>query len=207
VPPPCARPRGQAHAAKRAAALVFATSAGVSVLTLLVLWPLRHYLCGLVTSDAQTRDLAASIVAAGLVSAGVGQLVSIGTSGVLAGQGRTLVTTLLSFGFELPASIGGVAALVFLLPKAPERLLQINWAQAGISLVEVVVVGLIIGCAKWQRYADEARKRQERDREGGEEGAGAEAPGAADPLVVAPVPAQDDLQAQHGRGESAGAAS
>ena len=55
--------------------------------------------------------MAAELVAAAFIAAGLSQLVSIGTSGVLSGQGRTLVTTLLSFGFELPASIGGTAPL------------------------------------------------------------------------------------------------
>ena len=72
----------------------------------------------------------------GTLPIGLSQLVSIGTSGVLSGQGRTpsdgaaepssepsldlptgqgrtFVTTLLSFGFELPTSIGGTALLVY----------------------------------------------------------------------------------------------
>ena len=65
--------------------------------------------------------VAAMLVAAAFVSAGLQQLVGIGTSGVLSGQGRTFVTTLLSFGFELPTSIGGVAILVYVVKlRGPE---------------------------------------------------------------------------------------
>ena len=58
--------------------------------------------------------------------------------GVLSGQGRTFVTALLSFGFELPVSIGGTALLVYVAKmRGPQGLLWITWAGGGFSLVEV----------------------------------------------------------------------
>ena len=91
--------------------IVVAASAASTLLIVGVLWPLRWQLCSLVTSDRAVIPVATELVAAAFVAAGLSQLVSIGTSGVLSGQGRTLVTTLLSFGFELPTSIGGTALL------------------------------------------------------------------------------------------------
>tara|TARA_B100000795_G_scaffold224699_1_gene180193 strand:- start:323 stop:790 length:468 start_codon:yes stop_codon:yes gene_type:complete len=103
--------RGDVRASKVAMWIVVAASAASTALIVGVLWPLRWQLCSLVTSDSAVIPVAAELVAAAFIAAGLSQLVSIGTSGVLSGQGRTLVTTLLSFGFELPASIGGTAPL------------------------------------------------------------------------------------------------
>jgi MATE family multidrug resistance protein len=98
--------RGDVRASKAAMHIVVGASTASTVLIVGVLWPLRWQLCSLVTSDSTVIPVAAELVAAAFVAAGLSQLVSIGTSGVLSGQGRTVVTTLLSFGFELPASIG-----------------------------------------------------------------------------------------------------
>jgi len=136
-----------------------------TVILVAIMWPLRYQLVGLVTNDPATQPVAATLVAAGMVTAGMAQLVEIGTSGVLSGQGRTMVTTFLSFGFELPASIGGVAILVYVVKlRMPNGLLEINWAQAGIAAVECLVVAAIIGCGNWAKYAKEAQERQGADK-------------------------------------------
>ena len=181
--------RGDVRASKAAMWLVVAASVASTVLTILVMWPLRTQLCELVTSDAEVIPVASLLVAAAFVAAGMSQLVGIGTSGVLSGQGRTFVTTLLSFGFELPTSIGGTALLVYVVKLRGESgLLAITWAGGGFSLVEVLVVGLIILCGDWRRYAADAKARQEVDRQPeGEPGAptgdtdsdGGDAPGRA----------------------------
>ncbi|EOD11604.1 hypothetical protein EMIHUDRAFT_214454 [Emiliania huxleyi CCMP1516] len=114
--------RGDVRASKAAMWIVVGTSVGTSLLTVAVLWPLRAQLCELVTSDSEVVPVASMLVAAAFVAAGLPQP-SIGL-------GRTFVTTLLSFGFELPTSIGGTALLVY------EGLLAITWAGGGFSLVE-----------------------------------------------------------------------
>ena len=69
---------------------------------------------------------------------------------------------MLSFGFELPTSIGGTALLVYVAKlRGKEGLLAITWAGGGFSLVEVLVVGLIVLCGNWKRYAADAKARQE----------------------------------------------
>ena len=154
--------RGDVKAAKVAMWLVVGASIACSVVTIALLWPLRTQLCGLVTSDPEVVPVASMLVAAAFVAAGLSQLVSIGTSGILSGQGRTFVTTLLSFGFELPTSIGGTALLVYVAKmRGPHGLLAITWAGGGFSLIEVLVVGAIILCGNWRRYAAEAKARQE----------------------------------------------
>jgi len=176
--------RGDVRASKAAMWLVVGTSVGTSLLTVAVLWPLRAQLCELVTSDSEVVPVASMLVAAAFVAAGLSQLVSIGTSGVLSGQGRTFVTTLLSFGFELPTSIGGTALLVYVAKlRGKEGLLAITWAGGGFSLVEVGVVALIILCGDWRRFAADAKARQEADSQpaaaDAEGGDGGESGGAA----------------------------
>ena len=155
--------RGDAHAAKTAMWLVVSASVASTVLIVAVLWPLRWQLCEMITDDAKTLPVAVMVVAAAFVGAGLSQIVSIGTSGVLSGQGRTFVTTLLSFGFELPTSIGGTALLVYVAKlRGPDGLLWITWASAGFSLVEILVLAVVIlCCGSWARYAKEAQERQE----------------------------------------------
>jgi len=92
--------RGDVRASRLAMWIVVAASVASTVVIVGVLWPLRWQLCALVTDDQAVMPVAAELVAAAFVAAGLSQLVSIGTSGVLSGQGRTFVTTLLSFGFE-----------------------------------------------------------------------------------------------------------
>ena len=60
-------------------------------------------------------------------------------------------------------------------------------ACADACVVEVAVVGSIIVCANWQRYADEARKRQEKARAEADEGH------TVEPLVVTPAPVQQQV--------------
>ena len=157
--------RGDVRASKAAMWLVVAASVASTVVIVGVLWPLRTQLCELVTSDSSVLPVASELVAAAFIAAGLSQLVSIGTSGVLSGQGRTFVTTLLSFGFELPTSIGGTALLIFVAKlRGPSGLLWITWAGGGFSLVEVAVVGTIIVLGNWPKYALEAKARQEAGR-------------------------------------------
>lgn len=182
--------RSDAAAAEAAMRIVVVASLLSSTLLVAVFWPLRWQLCSLVTNDEATLPVASTLVAAAFVAAGLSQLVSVATSGVLSGQGRTVVTTWLSFGFELPTSIGGTALLVYVAKlRGPTGLLWITWAGGGFSLVEVAVVGLIIACGSWRKYADEARKRQEASAVGSDDDAPA---AAAAPSAAAATSAPSD---------------
>ena len=89
---------------------------------------LRHQIVGLVTDDPQTQPVASEMIGAQLVSSGVSVLVNILTQGVLSGQGRTVVTTIMSFGVELPLTIGGTACLVYVAKvRGASGLLWILW--------------------------------------------------------------------------------
>ena len=154
--------RGDAHAAHAAMWIIVLVSTACSLLIVFSLWPLAGPLCSLVTDDPDVRPVAATLIAASFVQAGLSQLVGIGTSGVLGGQGRTLMITILSFCFELPASIGGIVIMVVVLKwRMPDGLLRITWVNAGLALLELVIVGAIVLCGNWARYAKEARERQE----------------------------------------------
>jgi len=73
--------RGDVRASQAAMWIVAAASAASTVLLVCVLWPLREPLVALVTSDEAVVPVAAELVAAAFVAAGLSQLVSIGTSG------------------------------------------------------------------------------------------------------------------------------
>ena len=126
---------------------------------------------------------------------------------MLSGQGRTFVTTLLSFGFELPTSIGGVALLVYVVKlRGPTGLLWITWAGGGFSAVELVVLAAIILCGDWARYAIEAKRRQEAasasntsstdDGDAAAGGPAAEDAAGADAASVRPLPPADGVVAR-----------
>ena len=61
------------------------------------------------TDDPEVLDLAYKLVPAMLAGAYLGLMVGNITGGVFGGMGRPLLSTILSFGLELPLSIGGVA--------------------------------------------------------------------------------------------------
>ena len=157
--------RGDAPAAQAATKLVLLVSLAISTLLFCVLWPLRHQIVGLVTDDPQTQPVAAEMIGAQLVSSGVGVLVNILTQGVISGQGRTVVTTIMSFGVELPLTIGGTAFLVYVAKvRGASGLLWILWVGgAGVSCVQLAILAVLMSgaCTNWQRYADDARKRNE----------------------------------------------
>ena len=80
------------------------------------------------------------------------------TSGVFSGMGRPLIATILSFGLELPLSLGGVALYILVMHG---NLLGVYWLQAILGGVEVLVVLFILLRSDFDYWADEARKRQE----------------------------------------------
>ena len=156
--------KGDARAAKAATSLVLCVSVAISTTLFCILWPLRYPLVSLVTDDAQTKPIAAEMVGAQLVSSAVGVLVTVLTMGVLSGQGRTLVTTVMSFGVELPLTIGGTALLVYVAKlRGATGLLWILWVGgACVSLAQLAILGCILTmCTNWKQYAAEAQLRNE----------------------------------------------
>lgn len=73
-------------------------------------------------------------------------------------MGRPLIATILSFGLELPLSLGGVALYILVMHG---NLLGVYWLQAILGGVEVLVVMFILLRSDFGYWADEARKRQE----------------------------------------------
>ena len=84
--------------------------------------------------------------------------VNHGTAGIFSGQGRPLVATVLSFGLELPLSIGGVAVYVL---RFHGGLVGVYWWGAVAAGVELAVVLCLVRRLVWARCADDARARQE----------------------------------------------
>merc|ERR1719482_45865 len=111
-----------------------------------------------VTSDSSVQKAAVAIMPAQVVNMIASCVVSTGTSGILTSQGRNKTVTCLSFGFELPFSIGSVALLVLVF-KAD--LVTVFWAQAAVSTFEMVVVLAILQRSDWARYTREARERED----------------------------------------------
>lgn len=104
-----------------------------------------------------------------LVGTYLNLLVSNGTSGIFSGQGRPLVATVLSFGLELPLSIGGVAIYILCFRG---NLVGVYWWGAIAAGIEIVVVLYLVVTSDWAKCADEARERQETSRasDGGGDG-------------------------------------
>jgi len=175
--------RGDGEAAKLAMGVVLVGSTLVSVVALFICWPAAEPISSLATTSEDVIHATAMMMASVFVGAGLSQVVGILTGGVLGGMGRTFIITLISFGFELPASIGGVAVMVFVLKwRMPYGLMDINWGLAAINVFELLVVGGIILCTDWAKCAREARDRQEAEE--AEEAAAA--PATVSPLEAAP---------------------
>ena len=80
------------------------------------------------------------------------------TSGVFSGMGRPIIATILSFGLELPLSIGGVAIYILVMHG---DLLGVYWWTAISGALELIIVFVIFYASNWDYWSDEARKRQE----------------------------------------------
>ena len=93
-----------------------------------------------------------------LVGTYLNLLVGNGTSGIFSGQGRPLIATILSFGLELPLSIGGVAIYILYFHG---DIIGVYWWGAIAAGIEIVIVMYLIVTSDWAKCADEARERQE----------------------------------------------
>jgi len=118
----------------------------------------RHKVLEFATDDASVLKMAATLVPAMLVGTYLNLLVGNITSGVFSGQGRPLIATMLSFGFELPMSIGGVAVYILMMHG---NLLGVYWWGAISGAIEAVLVLYLMYSSDWDQCADDAMERQE----------------------------------------------
>lgn len=151
---------GQGHGefARKAALLVFSFSFESVALVAVCLLPFRYHAVSIMTSDPEVVALAGQLLPPVLLNTLCGLIVECNTGGVFTSQGRTILSTFLSMGVELPLNIGSVA---FLVLYAHMGLVPIYWAQAAISSFEMVLVMLIFFRSDWKKHAKEAQHRQE----------------------------------------------
>ncbi len=150
--------RGDGAAAKRTAWMVVHFISIVMVVVTLVFVPLRHFVLDIATDDMDVLSLSIKLIPAMLIGTYLNLLVSNITSGVFSGMGRPIIATILSFGFELPMSIGGVAIYILYFHG---NLLGVYWWTAISGGIEVVVVLALLFASDWDHWAMEAQRRQE----------------------------------------------
>jgi multidrug resistance protein, MATE family len=167
--------RGDGAAAKKASWIVmqFITVVNIIMAVVFLIPYLKNKIMDIATDDENVVSMAETLVPAMLVGTYLNLLVSNGTSGVFSGQGRPLIATILSFGLELPLSIGGVAIYILVFHG---DLLGVYWFNAISGAIEAVIVLYLIFSSNWSQCADEARERQEAahrsgDSEDAEDGA------------------------------------
>jgi len=155
--------RGDAKAAKKSAWLVMHFITAVTgIFAVLFLVPfLKNKVLSIATSDEGVVGLAEKLVPAMLVGTYLNLLVSNATSGIFSGQGRPLIATVLSFGLELPLSIGGVAVYILYFHG---NLIGVYWWGAIAAGIEIVIVLFLVINSNWAKCADDARERQEAAR-------------------------------------------
>ena len=155
--------RGDGVAAKRSSWIVmhFITIINIIIAALFLIPFVRDRIMDVATDDENVVSLAETLVPAMLVGTYLNLLVSNGTSGVFSGQGRPLIATILSFGLELPLSIGGVAIYILVFHG---NLLGVYWFNAISGAIEAVIVIYLIISSDWTKCAQEAQDRQEAAR-------------------------------------------
>ena len=123
------------------------------------IWDLTLFFKLSATSLIQAKKL----VPAMLVGTYLNLLVGNATSGIFSGQGRPLIATILSFGLELPLSIGGVAVYILYFHGG---LIGVYWWGAIAAGIEIVIVLYLVIASDWAKCADEAKRRQEASGDG-----------------------------------------
>lgn len=150
--------RGDGNAAKRTSWMVMHFITIVMVVVTLLFLPLRHWILKVATDDYDVLSLSIKLIPAMLVGTYLNLLVGNITSGVFSGMGRPIIATILSFGFELPMSIGGVAIYILYFHG---NLLGVYWWSAFSGAIEVIVVLGLLFASNWDHWALEAQGRQE----------------------------------------------
>jgi len=150
--------RGNGDAARQSAWLVIHFITVMNIVMVAVFLPLRNMILRIATDDADVLSLGETLIPAMLVGTYLNLIVSNITSGVFSGMGRPIIATILSFGLELPMSIGGVALYII---KFHGDLIGVYWWQALSGGFEAAVVILIMSASNWNKCAIDARRRQE----------------------------------------------
>jgi MATE family multidrug resistance protein len=130
----------------------------VNVVVAIVFLMLRHVIVQVATNDQEVLQLSTTLIPAMLVSTYLNTMVSNITSGVFSGMGRPVLATLLSFGLELPLTLGGVAVYILVLHGTLEG---VYWWQAISGGIELLIVMVLLYRSDWQQCADDAQRRQE----------------------------------------------
>jgi MATE family multidrug resistance protein len=153
--------RGDGDSAKKTAWLVMHFITIVMVVVAAVFLPLTRDVLSVATDYQSVLKMSATLVPAMLVGTYLNLIVGNITSGVFSGMGRPFIATILSFGLELPMSIGGVAIYILVMHG---NLLGVYWWQAISGGLEAVIVVAIMMASNWEKCAAEAQERQEADR-------------------------------------------
>jgi MATE family multidrug resistance protein len=155
--------RGDAVAAKRASWLVmqFITIVNALMAVVFLVPSFKNKILDIATDDEDVVSLAETLIPAMLVGTYLNLMVGNGTSGIFSGQGRPLIATILSFGLELPLSIGGVAVYILVFHG---NLLGVYWFNALAGALEAAIVLYLIVSSNWSLCAEEAQQRQEAAR-------------------------------------------
>eukprot|EP00980_Cylindrotheca_fusiformis_P000912 scaffold241_cov89-Cylindrotheca_fusiformis.AAC.11 len=150
--------RGNTKAAQQSTWLVLQFITIINVVVALFFFPLRGPILSIATDDNDVLSIGARLVPAMLIGTYLNLIVSNVTSGVFSGMGRPIIATILSFGLELPMSIGGVAIYILWMHG---NLLGVYWWGAISGGIEVVIVLYLLLRSDWGYWAEQARLRQE----------------------------------------------
>lgn len=155
--------RGNGKAARTSSWIVmhFITFTNIIMAIFFLVPFLRNKIITIATDDENVIAMAKTLIPAMLVSTYLNLLVNNGTSGIFMGQGRPLIATILSFGLELPLSIGGVAIYILYMHG---NLLGVYWWGAISAAIEIIIVIYLIVASNWDQCAVEAGERQEAGR-------------------------------------------
>jgi len=151
---------GEGVMAKKSSNLVFYFLTAASAMNAAILLPLKTQILKVATNDLDILNLCATLLPAAVIYYYCDLVVDNATSGVLSGMGRPLIATRLSFFYELPMQIGGLAIYIFVLDGT---LLGIFWMLVTLTAIESVIVLIILARSNWNQCAEEARTRQEAD--------------------------------------------
>jgi MATE family multidrug resistance protein len=150
--------RGDGHAAKKTTWIVLHFITIVNILMAVLFVPLKTDILEIATDDPDILSLGSVLVPAVLIGTYLNSLVGNITSGVFSGMGRPLIATILSFGLELPLSIGGTALLILYFKT---NLLGVYWFQALSGGFEALILFGILAMSNWNKCAEETQARQE----------------------------------------------
>lgn len=147
------------EAAKRTSFLTLRLITYASLVVALIYVPLRRQIVDIATDDDSVLKIAARCIPAVVLSSYANLVVNSCTSGIFSAQGRTWLQMVLTFGLEIPLSVGLVAYYVIGW-HGSKSLLGVYWLQSGVGGFEAVVVILILLASNWKKCSDEAIKRQ-----------------------------------------------